>query len=528
MKPLHPWKKRIVDRTPIDRMVEFCGTLSQPDGMSAGLPVEVAEFQKEIAEIFGRDINGDRVVSKILITVPRKNGKTALIVFFLLYLLAVEVIPYSQHYSIAFDRDQAAIVFNYARNVIQMTPELDGIISITESRKLLTNMINGSTFQALSSEGRSKHGKSSRVVIVDELHAFGTDDSLLSIMETSTGAYGKEALVIIIGTQSADDNSEMSRWVDYGIGVNDGTIKDDSFAAFIWSAPEPTEEKPVDIWDEQVWYDCNPGMVAGFRSIDDMREKAKHAKELGGSKVAQFKNLYLNMRVDSVNAFISKEAWLANNKPVDLDIFKTHLVFGGLDLSRRGDLTSLVLACMDDNGELHIKVYCWTPYDLLKQHQISDKAPYIKWAEDGYLETTPGNSIGYDWVASRIAEIAEENNIININYDRAFIEELERELDRVDVILPLTPFGQGYISFSPCISDLEHVIANKELHHGMHPVLTWCISNTVLEEDPAGNRKMNKAKSFGRIDASVALAMAIRGAMVSVQEQGMAEGIMFV
>ena len=81
------------------------------------------------------------------------------------------------------------------------------------------------------------------------------------------------------------------------------------------------------------------------------------------------------------------------------------------------------------------------------------------------------------------------------------------------------------------MDDLEHVIAESILHRGNNPVLTWAISNTVVDEDPAGNRKMNKQKSFGRIDPAVALAMAIRGAMVSVQEQGISdteEGIMFV
>lgn len=451
---------------------------------------------------------------------------TALIAIFLIYLLVVEPIPHAQHYSIAFDRDQAAIVFNYARNIISMSEELSGVLSVTDSRKLITNVINGSTFQSLSSEGRSKHGKSSRVVIVDELHAFGPDDSLLSIMETSTGAYGNEALVIIIGTQSADDNSAMSQWVDYAEGVNNGSIKDDSFAGFVWAAPED-----ADIWDEKVWYACNPGMQAGFRSIDEMRKTAERAKELGGSKVSQFRNLYLNQRVDSSNPFITREAWMANDKAVDDELFKTANVYGGLDLSRRGDLTSLVLSCLDENQDLHLRIYCWTPHDLLKQHQQSDKAPYLQWADDGFLETTPGNSIGYDWVAHRLGEIAGEVNLVNINYDRYKIEELERELNRAGVALPLQPLGQGYKDFSPCMDDLEHVIAEHKLHHGNHPVLTWAISNTVVDEDPAGNRKMNKQKSFGRIDPAVALAMSIRGAMVSVEEQGISggdEGIMFV
>ena len=340
---------------------------------------------------------------------------------------------------------------------------------------------------------------------------------MYQVMRTSQGVYGKNALTVIISTQSPDDNSIMSTLVDYGIGVNDGSIDDDRFAAFIWAA-----EEDDDIWDEKVWLKCNPAMVEGFRSLHEFRETAKRAKEMGGTALARFKNLYLNLRIDSTNPFITKEAWMANDKPVDETLWQTHDVYGGLDLSRRGDLTALVLSVVDDNLDLHIRVYCWTPKNLLKQHQQSDKAPYLKWAEDGYLETTPGNSIAYDWVAHRLGEIAQEVNLVNINYDRYKIDELNRELDRAGIELPLEPLGQGYKDFSPCMDDLEHVIAEHQLHHGNHPVLTWAISNVVVDEDPAGNRKMNKQKSFGRIDPAVALAMSIRGAMVSVEEKGMA------
>ncbi len=524
--PLHPWKKKIFYRQPIEDMNEFCDSLVQPDGLHAGQPIVMADFQKEITETFGWDIDGNRVVNRILITVPRKNAKTALIAFVLLYFLVIEPLPFAQHYSIAFDQDQAAIVYNYARNIISMIPELSAVLSTTDSLKLITNVENGSTFKALSNEGRSKHGKSSRLIIVDELHAFGADDDLLSIMETSTGAYGEEALMIIIGTQSADDNSVMSQMVDYGISVNDGTMDDDSFAAFIWAAPED-----ADIWDEDVWLACNPAMVAGFRSLVEMRKTAKRAKEIGGSKIAQFRNLYLNQRVDAATSFISKDLWLANNKAVVDELFKTNPVYGGLDLSRRGDLTSLVLVVADDDGGLHCKIWCWTPKNLLKQHQKTDKAPYVKWAEDGFLETTPGNSIAYSWVADKLGEINALYDIVNINFDRYKIEELERELDLAGVILPLSPLGQGYKDFSPCVDDLEHMLANHQLHHGSHPVLTWAISNTVVDEDPSGNRKMNKKRSFGRIDPAVSLAMAIRGALVSVVGEGQAggdEGLLFL
>jgi phage terminase large subunit-like protein len=70
-------------------------------------------------------------------------------------------------------------------------------------------------------------------------------------------------------------------------------------------------------------------------------------------------------------------------------------------------------------------------------------------------------------------------------------------------------FGQGMASMSPALRDLEQVLIEGELAHGGHPVLAMCISNTVVVLDDAGNRKPSKRKSTGRIDGTIALAMAV-------------------
>ena len=65
---------------------------------------------------------------------------------------------------------------------------------------------------------------------------------------------------------------------------------------------------------------------------------------------------------------------------------------------------------------------------------------------------------------------------------------------------------------SPALRDLETIILERKLRHGGHPVLTMCAQNAVVERDPAGNRKLSKKRSAGRIDGMVALAMSV-GAM---------------
>lgn len=520
MSKIAPWKNKIVDREPIERAIQFAEHLKQPDGPNVGKNIEIAEFQRDIFEALGRDKNGDRVVNTILITVPRKNGKTALIAIMLLLMICTdEGKRFAQSYSCAFDRDQASVIYNYAKQIILQTPELEEIIKVTDSKKMMSSVITGASFQALSAEAKSKHGRSGYFLVFDELHAFNTDSELYDTMVTSQGAWGKEALKVIIGTQSPNDNSLMSRLVDYGKMVNSGEVDDDKFAAFIWEADEEND----DIYDEEVWKRCNPGIDAGFRSLDEMREAGQKAKTLGGSFLSSFKNLYLNMRIDSSTPFISKESWMSCNKPPDEDVFhdSRYQVYGGLDLSSRGDLTCLALVVEDDELNIHVKIFAWTPAELVEQHEQTDRAPYKQWILDEYIEAVPGASISYDWIAYRLAEISSEFDIVAINYDRWRINELNHELDKIGAYLELTPCGQGFKDMSPAIEALEHAVAEKELRHGKNPVLTWAVSNAVLTLDPAGNRKLDKSKAHGRIDPSVALAMALKAVRVDREELGM-------
>jgi phage terminase large subunit-like protein len=61
---------------------------------------------------------------------------------------------------------------------------------------------------------------------------------------------------------------------------------------------------------------------------------------------------------------------------------------------------------------------------------------------------------------------------------------------------------------SPALRTLESLLLNGQIAHGNHPVLSMCAANATTQTDPAGNRKLSKSKSHGRIDGMVALAMA--------------------
>jgi phage terminase large subunit-like protein len=189
-------------------------------------------------------------------------------------------------------------------------------------------------------------------------------------------------------------------------------------------------------------------------------------------------------------------------------------VFGGLDLSESRDLTALVLAHCDVNGVWHVRPIFWLPADSLVEKGARDHAPYDLWAEQGDLETTRGAAVSYEVIAERLREIFDDYRVERLAYDPWHWQQLRPCLARVGfsehmLEMVFVPFGQGYKSMSPALRGAETIILERKLRHGDHPVLNMCIANATVERDAAGNRKLSKKRSTGRIDGAVALVMAL-------------------
>ena len=172
----------------------------------------------------------------------------------------------------------------------------------------------------------------------------------------------------------------------------------------------------------------------------------------------------------------------------------------------------MAVVYQDAAGIFHTKLDCWLPGNLQERSE-QDHAPYAAWAKLGFI-TPIGPTTDPRVIAHKIAELNGQNRIMSLAFDRWRINDLKRELDTIGCCVPLEPHGQGYKDMSPAVDIVERFVVQKKLRHGAHPVLQWCAANAVVTRDPAGGRKFDKAKSSGRIDALVALAMALSLALL--------------
>lgn len=495
-----------------ERIIQFIEQFCRvPEGALVGCRLELLPFQKEFIRAVYDNPAGTK---KAYLSIARKNGKTALIAALVLaHLVGPESRQNTQLISGAMSREQASIVFNLACKMVRLNPDLEAIVRIVESRKQLFGLPMNVEYRALAAEGKTAHGLSPVLAILDEIgQVQGPNSPFVDAITTSQGAH-EAPLLIAISTQAADPADLFSVWLDDAAASGDPRI-----VSHCYSAPDGAAlDEPA------AWRAANPALGV-FRSLADVEQQAAEAKRIP-SVENTFRNLVLNQRVSTVSPFMSRSVWESCGAPADyLDGLE---VYAGLDLSARTDLTALVLIGKRADT-WHVVPHFWTPEKGLIERARRDRQPYDVWHRQGFLRTCPGASVDYEVVARDIAEICEPLNVRAIGFDRWRIDVLKKEFDAINFTVPLVEHGQGFKDMSPALDECESHFLNGRVQHGMHPVLTMCAAGAVVSRDPAGNRKLDKSKATARIDGLMALVMAFGTSLKLAEDTRTPEYQMFV
>ena len=466
-----------------------------PEGKLVGKPIKLMAFQRKfILDIY----DNKKGTSRAYLSVGRKNGKSALIAAILLaHLVGPEARQNSQITSGARSRDQAALVFKLAEKMVRLSPQLSKLVRVIPSQKSLVGLPMNVEYKAISAEAGTAHGLSPVLAILDEVgQVRGQQDAFIEAIETAQGAHD-DPLLIAISTQAATDGDLFSIWLD-----DAKNAKDPRIVSHVYTAPEDCE-----VMDKTAWKAANPAL-GEFRSLKDMQDFAKQAARLP-AKENSFRWLYLNQRIEAQSPFLSRAEWDANKAAPE--VVPGAPCYAGLDLSQSRDLTAFVMA-FPDGDSWHIVPQFFLPSDGIREKAKNDKVPYDIWADQGYLTLIDGPVIVPAVIARHVAEAAEQYDINMLAYDRWRINDFQRELDIIGAQVPMAPFGQGFKDMAPAIDKVERAVAERKLRHGGNPLLNMCAANAIAVRDPAGNRKLDKMKSSGRIDGMVALAMALGAA----------------
>ena len=519
-------KSSVYDKSAADYAVAFIENLCHTKGTWAGKPFELIDWQEQIIrDLFGTlKPNGYRQFNTAYIEIPKKQGKSELAAAVALLLTCGDGEERAEVYGCAADRQQAAIVFDVAADMVRMCPALSKRVKILASQKRLIYTPTNSFYQVLSAEAYSKHGFNIHGVVFDELHT-QPNRKLFDVMTKGSGDARMQPLYFLITTAGTDTHSICYETHQKAKDIIEGRKIDPTFYPVIYGADES------DDWtDPKVWKKANPSLDITV-GIDKVKAACESAKQNPGEENA-FRQLRLNQWVKQAVRWMPMEKWDKCAFAVDEDELEGRICYGGLDLSSTTDITAFVLVFppLDEEDKYIILPYFWIPEDNLTLRVNRDNVPYDVWERQDFLQTTEGNVVHYGFIEQFIERLGERFNIREIAFDRWGAVQMVQNLEGMG--FTVVPFGQGFKDMSPPTKELMKLVLEQKIAHGGHPVLRWNMDNFYIRTDPAGNIKADKEKSTEKIDGAVATIMALDRAIRCGNDHGASvyddRGLLFI
>ena len=489
------------DPVPAEK-VRLLNLLRHTKGPAAGELFNLRPWQERIVRALFKTnpATGRRQYRTCLLMLPRKNGKTELCAALAIDGLLFDGEMGAEVYSAAADKEQAALMFHVAAQMIRFDAELSAACEIVDSQKRIVHRKSGSVYRAISAEAYSKHGLNASRILFDELHAQPTRE-LWDVLASSTGARA-QPLVVAISTAGYDRHSILWELYQHAKRVQQAPEIDPTFLSVIYEAPID-----ADWTDEAVWHRANPAL-GDFRSLDEMRAACQRAKEIPAQEAA-FRRLYLSQWTEQAVRWIALASWDACCAPIDRAALVGKRCYVGLDLSTTTDLTAAVAVFPDDDGAgFTVLPEFFCPAETIPRRVTRDRVPYDEWARRGLLTATPGPTVDYDAVRALLHDWRDTYDVRLVAYDPWNATHLVSQLEQVDAFTCVR-MRQGKASLSAPSKALEAAVLARTLRHDGHPILRWNVANVAVDVDHAGNIQPSKQKSTERIDGVAGLVMAL-------------------
>lgn len=520
----------------------FEDVLKLSEGQFEGQPFILHPSQEFIiGSLFGwKRADGTRRFRRAYIEQGKGNGKSPMAGGIGLMGLCADGEAGAQIYAAAAKKEQAGILFQDACKMVRAAPALAKRLQFAGGvgREFnIAHLASGSFFRPVSRDtGKTGSGPRPYFVLADEIHEL-PDRKIIEMLERGF-KFRRAPLLFMITNSGSDRNSvaweEHEHAVKVAAGNVDavtdptylGNVIDDTTFSYVCALDEGDD--PLN--DPSCWVKANP--LLGVTITEEyLSEVVAQAKAIPGS-LNGILRLHFCVWTDAETAWMTR----ATLEPciADFDIADHHGedIWLGLDLSQNRDITAiaaLVRTGTDANNKPTFDgwVEAWTPGDTLAARTLRDKLPYDIWAREGYLHAPQGESISYRHVAQTLAEYSERFSIQLIGYDRFAFRRFEEEIDELGLNLPFAEHPQGGLKKGKPISAggegmwmpgslrlLEDALLEGRIRLKNNPVLISAMMSAVTETDKWDNRWLAKQRSSNKIDAAVALCMAMGAAMV--------------
>lgn len=546
-----------------ERVLRFFETkLRLNGGQFEGKPFILHPSQAfKLSMLFGwLRADGTRRFRRAYIEEGKGNGKSPFAGGVGLYGMMADGESGAEIYAVAAHRDQARILFNDAVAMVEQSPDLDKRITKSGGPGKVWNLAwlpKSSFFRPLSrSAGKSGSGLRPHIGLADEMHEHPNRDAVEMIERGFK--FRRQPLLLMITNSGTDRNSICYEEHEHAVRVAAGTAApgedfayvgepiDDSTFSFVCSL-DPGDD-PLN--DPSCWAKANP-LLGTILTHDYLQGVVDQAKAIPG-KLNGILRLHFCVWTDADAAWMSRAVLEPCIADFDPDEHHGAPIWLGLDLSQNRDITAL--AAVVKTGEIEVEaerdgekqivskptfdawIEAWTPGDTLSARALRDKAPYEVWVRDGHLHAPKGQSIRFDHVAQALAEYDHDFALQCVAYDRyAFKRGFEPECNNLGLSIEFVEHPQGGTKkgkptdamkeaaeaaerepeglwMPGSVRELEDALMERRIRIRRNPVLISAMMSAVTDADRWGNYWLAKERAVNKIDAAVALCMAVGAA----------------
>lgn len=496
------------------RPLLLAGLMTNIKGPQAGKPLKLGDWQKFIlVNLFGFVERGTtaRRFRQGIVYVPRGNGKTTFAAPIALYLTFVDGEGGAEGYAAAVTRDQARILFDTAKAMVQRSPEFRAKFGVEVAANAILQAETASKFVPVSSDAKALDGLNVQVAVCDEIGSHRTSE-VYDVLLTAMGKR-KHPMILSISTATGNNTGIGKTLWDYGVRVLEGRNEDERVFVLIYCA-----DAADDPWDEATWVKANPSWGEAVQP-DAIRGIMRQARNNPAQEAAA-KTRHLNIWVGADEALFSTRAWQECKRPLVLDDFAGMDCHIGLDLATRTDLAGLSIVFPQRDPETGKMRYTVFGRAYINQEAVMEarNPSYPGWAASSDMVVTPGNETDFDFIESDLLELAQKFRVQSVRYDPWQATQLSQRLRNEG--LNCIEFRATTQNFSPAIIELDAAMRSGRIDHDGNPVLEWCMGNVVGTQDRRGNFYPTKSKPEQKIDLAVAAMMGIAGAMDEDQDGG--------
>lgn len=530
------------DEAAADRAFGFFETvLHLSEGQFEGMPFILHPSQAFIVgSLFGwKREDGRRRFRRAYIEQGKGNGKSPLAGGIGLLGLTADGEAGAQVYAAAAKREQAGILFADAVKMVKQSPALAKRLEFSGGAGREFNIAHHSTasfFRPVSRDtGKTGSGPRPFFVLADEVHEL-PDRKILEMLERGF-KFRRQPLLFMITNSGSDRNSVAWEEHEHAVKVAAGNVDAVTDPTFLGEVIDDTtfsyvcalDDGDDPLNDPTCWVKANP--LLGVTITEEyLRETVAQARAIPG-QLNGILRLHFCVWTDAETAWMTRATLEPRLADFDIDDHAGEPVWLGLDLSQSRDITAL--ACVvrtgtdaNDKPTFDAWVEAWTPGDTLAAREMRDKLPYAVWAREGHIHAPAGENISYRHVAQTLVEYARNFDVQVVAYDRFAFRRFEEDAQEVGLSLefaehpqggmkkgkPLYPGGEG-MWMPGSLRILEDALLEGRIRLKHNPVLISAMMSAVIEEDKWGNHWLAKTRSVNKIDAAVALAMAMGAAM---------------